>query len=373
MNINNRKDEFDYLRSFAADPASGIDQTTVIRSEARLEQILAQPPEPSVEVSRNPRLRWLSQRSAGRNHRWVAIPLTAAAVIAAGIVWPHNPVTPAPALTAHAALATWQPVPTELNPELLTVADAQCRNNLENQAAGHGANNLELLIAERRGDWGLLSYTGNIGVSADCLLWFPAAYSDRAVVMAGVFDSEGFRSIAAGTSPGNDDGGPERPDTNEIWLGPLTYLDDNGFAVRNLRQLGGYFADGTAFQALIGNIDNATDLVIQVGDTSVRPTISGNWFAAWWPVDRDTALQAEIYQCFKNLQELFQLVPNNQAWCTGAGGSGFGPQAQTITLTSPGGQTATFRPIDHEDRQTVAANLDAARAAARTLRSEENK
>jgi len=325
-----KNDEFNYLRNFAADPASSIDQTATIRSEARLSQILAQPPNSASAPSLSRRAsaanpaRRLSPTgtfapSVRRLHglRWAAIPVAAAAVIAAGIIWPQNPVTPAPALTAHAALATWQPEPTPLSPNLLEIANQQCRKELAASAQSLVSGLAEspipgrvsladptigdLVIAEQRGDWGFLSYAAEVTVAGQqvtntgsCLVWFPATAPGQALVLAASFDTGGAGTLGSDDAIANE-GEISRPTILQSWGGAAWMQDSAGNWLAGLRQLGANFDDGTAFQAVIGNLDGASQVEIGTADTSVVPTVAGNWFAAWWPItfDPDSALGPE--------------------------------------------------------------------------------
>ena len=416
MNTQNPNDELNFLRSFSADAPSSLNETTTIRAEARLEQILASPPESSVESDRNHRFGFGANRRfsfgtarnpKARAHsrsnplRWVAIPVAAAAVIAAGVIWPHNPINPAPALTAHAALATWQPAPAELSADLLNLADAQCRDGLTQAATDliAGLEELEtnittwaaswaerqpndptvgdLIIAEQRGDWGFLAYAAEVPVAnqsgqpdqqvtntASCLVWFPANAPGRALVMSSSFETGGAGSLMSWDASG--DGTIVRPSPMMHWSYSPAMHDAGGNELERLRQSGASFDDGTAFQAVIGNLGSATDVAIQAGNLTVTPTVSGDWFAAWWPVERDMSLLAARFQCQDEWDELGSLdtVAANQNWWCGFWGSEFTPQIDAITLTAASGAAVTYRPESiAAGQQALTAAVDAARAA----------
>lgn len=150
------------LRNLDAAPDVPLEPTQLLRSGARLEQILASDPDhPETGNALAPVRRRVRPR-------WVAIPAVAAAVLAVGVV--------APQLTGldAAAYASWTPQPSELSRADHSVADDACRDE------GLDLRAPRLDLAERRGEWVALLYTsGTDPMATTCMARLPVG-SDHA-------------------------------------------------------------------------------------------------------------------------------------------------------------------------------------------------
>lgn len=150
------------LRDLDAAPDVPLAPTQRLRSDARLEQILASDPaDPETGNALAPVRRRIRPR-------WVAIPAAAAAILAVGVV--------APQLTGldAAAYASWTARPSEPTHADRSVADDACRDK------GLDLRSPRLDLAERRGEWMALLYTSATDpMATTCLARLPVG-SDHA-------------------------------------------------------------------------------------------------------------------------------------------------------------------------------------------------
>jgi hypothetical protein len=291
--------DLETLRAFDAAPKSSITETTTIRSEARLEQIMMTSPD--VVVSISGATRRLSQKRM-RAIRWAAIPVAAAAALGIGIILPNSP-TLAP---AHASLASWRADPTALVGAQFAVADQNCRARLADTlmklgegsfdlgdgtyemfdpefTAGQDSAGLTPIASEQRGDWAFLAYArqtdgpvllpGDVTEVLTCLAWLPADGEAQVQQMHRLLNRswgsdivmwQNDEIIANANSLGNGSGG------------------DNGQPMLVGEAL---LTDGTAFSTLVGTVDGDVSKLVLHTETSgdVAATINDGWYVAWWP------------------------------------------------------------------------------------------
>ena len=267
--------------------------------------------------------------------KWAAIPVAVAAGVVGGIYWPGTgPQTPgAPALiaesenpgapailgepqtpdssveawlappTIQAALASWTPVSSELTAEQITRLEVQCRNELEPSAAslvasvttlrateGRDAIDMDrnigdLLVSERRGDWAFLvfghTFVGANGEdftnNANCLIWFRGGDTNNPAIAGHSFSTNGASTGSTGLGDGSGL-------SATAIVGGSGLQDSAGNWVEDMWQFGASWDQGSAFTSLIGKVPNAANIMITTDDGEVTPTVTGDWFVAWWPV-----------------------------------------------------------------------------------------
>jgi hypothetical protein len=155
-----------------AAPATMYDAVAATRAEARLEQIVATPCDRVTELIDLPRHR-PSRRTVAL--RWAAVPVVAAAGLVASVLLPGGVgVTPSVA----AVFSTWTKAPAIPDAAQLAATDSVCRATIEATLAEHVQDpnwaglhftGATIDVAEQRGDWGLIAYTGAGGETATCL------------------------------------------------------------------------------------------------------------------------------------------------------------------------------------------------------------
>lgn len=157
----NKYTEIDVFRALDSAPQGELDETGRIKANARLQQILASDPD-NVNAANGP----LGKRRFRPARRVVApIVLAAVAAITATVVLFPG------ADSNDAAYASWNAVPGSISSADRAVADAAClvRLNLASP---------QLDLAERRGEWVLLLYTGAEDMAGMCLAHLPAGDPD---------------------------------------------------------------------------------------------------------------------------------------------------------------------------------------------------
>ena len=397
------QNSFKFMERFDSAPADIMDDNTRIIAKARMEQILATPQRfPSVEE----RHRRVSKPRA-TSWKWAAIPVAIAAGIVGGVLTPGTPSSPhryqmaaesaaetaydsviesaadqerapvpassdenwlAPVepqiTTAAAALATWEAVPTALTTADLGLTDLACRQELTDAASAMstvGPDGLHrasptignLLLAERRGDFGFLAYATSADAAGDtvigsCFVWFPAG-AVNGLVQTTTLSTFGAGS-GGGTSanPGQlmqtrtDDNGANLSQIGpQSWSGAVTW--DDTFA----QAFGVVFNDDSALVGLIGQAadPNVVSVTVDTEAEAVTPTLQDGWFVAWWPVtiDADDAAAFAARQAafesalaanpFDDFSEFF-----NTPWRSPFAPFGFTPNIQALTLTYADGR-----------------------------------
>lgn len=230
------------LRALDAAPPVELDDTGRRRARAKLHQILATDPVRPGPGS-VPR-RW------PRAVRWAAVP--AAAVVAATWV--------APALLgADPAYASWTPAPQEITAADRAVADAACRD------ADLRLDPPSLDLAERRGEWVGLLYTGTHveggPAAATCMVYLPIGDQKADEV-----------DIAVGGGQG------AVPVDGQFTQGPISeYGGPNPWPFGRQDRPVVSFTHGE-----LG--DDVVAVTIHTADgQAVEATVDGGRYAAWWP------------------------------------------------------------------------------------------
>ncbi|MCL1800646.1 MAG: hypothetical protein FWG25_04700 [Promicromonosporaceae bacterium] len=266
------------LKRHDAAPASLIDETVEIRAQARMEQLMALPPEagPAQLAFRAPRTVTL------KAWRWLAIPVLAAIVIVVSLALPGSPtLTP-----AHATLASWTPIPTEFEGELGPLHEA-CR-----WAFGPDVT-ARTLFVDSRGDWVTIGYLGAGEYTTDaftaCLL--ATGEGQEPWVAMGVIS---FANIPVGSSFARNgvylneyfltDQFAMSVTPDDAWLDPI-----DPTALRLIRAVQVYSSDDDGrepeFMTLVGRVGvdvvAATIYLTDVGP--VEASLANGWFTAWWP------------------------------------------------------------------------------------------
>jgi len=266
------------LAPLDAAPPTLIDQTMQIRSQARLEQILAMPVEAPASA---PTAAFPRRCSSSRSWRWAAIPVAAAAALAASVMWPGSPALP----PAHASLASWQAVPSALTGSEVGTIEAACEAAVEEMVSGSRWQSLSAMprlddptILESRGDWVTVFYTTSDGGFTSCLVWMDPSHGPIA---------------ANGISRPFEEGGQWGSYLNEelglsssMWTTPgpgRTALapDETRLVSANLQQL----SDEGAISSVIGLVGADVERIVLHTYTGgdVEASVADGWYTAWWP------------------------------------------------------------------------------------------
>lgn len=221
------------------DPAPPLDGPQRVRADAARHRILTSDPAAPVAVEPPGR-----RRPAAR---WVAIPAAAAALAALGWVLPGQ------LGGAHPAYASWTASPGSLSPADRAVADSACRDQLRMSSP-------EPVVAERRGAWVALLYTGGDLVGA-CLAHVTPGAGEAGHVTSGA---------ASGSDVAYDDGVAD------------------GHTEGAFFQFGGTTEDGREVPTVSfteGRVGAEVDgLTLTTPDgTEVEATITDGRYVAWWP------------------------------------------------------------------------------------------
>ncbi|NCT90349.1 hypothetical protein GXB85_05195 [Cellulomonas sp. APG4] len=220
------------------DPAPPVDDVPLRRAEAARHRILASDPAAPLAVEPPDR-----RRPAVR---WVAIPAAAAALAAVGWALPGQ------LGGAHPAYASWSASPGTLAAADRAVADAACRDQLRMPSP-------EPVVAERRGAWVALLYTGGDLVGA-CLAHVPPGAGDAGYVTSGA---------ASGSDVAYDDGVDGHVEGAFFQFGGPTEAGQEVPTVSFTEGRVGPEVDGLTLET--------------PGGTEVEATITDGRYVAWWP------------------------------------------------------------------------------------------
>ena len=296
------------LRNLDAMPTTTFDNTTDIRAQARLEQIMAT--NPYSQSSPKPRA-----LNSARVWRWAAVPAIAAAGLALSVLAPHSPTIQ----PAHASLASWTALPTSLTGENAVAADNACRATMaaiainpsgagelhwendgwvmppmaHNFAAGFPEFFASPVIASTRGEWGTVLYVNSDGTFATCLMWLPPD-STAITASLNVFGPTDESGVFFNTELGLNATVSIRPqEIAEVFTAELIgneVIITNATAARfiNLSDEASNSAEPQDIHTVIsiyGRVGSeVTDLVFHTYDVGdVMATVAQGWFTAWWP------------------------------------------------------------------------------------------
>ena len=230
------------LRTMDPAPDPAVDGEARRRYETGLQQILATDPssEAGKQASRP------TPRRQHRHARWIALPAVAAVLAAAVVLVPNL-------LSAEDAYASWTPVPEILAAADLATTEKACREH------GLEIESLSLDIAERRGEWVLLLYTGANDTSANCLAHLPAG-SDRA---------DGVATMGNG-------GKGAVPVGDQFTQGPISEYNDSRPLITRPRP---------TVSLTHGDIgENVAGVTIHTADgQQVEASLKEGRYVAWWP------------------------------------------------------------------------------------------
>jgi len=285
-------DLFDALRPYdAATTSSRLNQNATIRAEARLEQILATPPNSSPPPGRRQSTRPARSLAQTWGLRLAAIPALAALVIVASTVWPGGGNQQPLNLPAAAALASWQAQPTALPPAQLLLAEGACRAELTDALTNRGEEpplissiDSDPVLSEARGNWGVVAFSEPEVMSGVCLIWL-ADPAGPAVVF---FSTQAFSAgIGIVGTPVNAEGVPQVEAALTMDMrGPDEEFDTFGVDYLNVATVTG---EGP-FTMIFGRVSpEVRSIVADYGTIGQSvATVNNGWFMAWWP-------GAEIY------------------------------------------------------------------------------
>ncbi len=239
----NKYTELDAFRALDSAPQGELDETGRIKANARLQQIFASEPD-NGNAANGP----IGKRRF-RPARRVAAPIALAAVAAITatvVLFPG-------AGSNDAAYASWNAVPGSISSADRAVADAACLGRL-NLASP------QLDLAERRGEWVVLLYTGAEHMAGMCLAHLPAGApkaNDIDVSRGG--GDQGFLPVAGEFTQGN-----------------IAEFRGGNF-------LG--FRDRPDIALTHGNVgeDVAAVTLTTPDGQSVEATVQDGRYAAWWP------------------------------------------------------------------------------------------
>jgi hypothetical protein len=319
-------EDLNVLNQFHPEPETSLDQTTTIRAQARLEQIMSTPRQtdldPMVSTRLNQRagqatlLRGMTgygspaprtTSSRVRAIRWAAIPVAAAAAFLAGSLLPHSPMVQ----PAQATIRGWTAAPLALEGDQLSVADQSCRAGLNGfmdtsthglplTPAGYERQALAQIsgapsAAEQRGDWALLAYLTDGGQAVTCLAWLAAPGGPMAVngLLSGTFvfkyDAEAGGFVRQENNPrGHFSGGGGNIayrgfGSGEQFSNPLLfaamYIGSDSMAQQFTLE------NGEIFSTIQAPVDpDVKEVVVHsVNSGDVVATVADGFFIAWWP------------------------------------------------------------------------------------------
>ncbi|MFI6513797.1 hypothetical protein ACIBCT_39875 [Streptosporangium sp. NPDC050855] len=228
------------LRRLDAAHATHLDETTKLRAEARLHQILISGiEEPSMSSAR--------RRTAPRStimRRAVLLAAVAALTLTAVLVDLGD---------TRYAYASWASVPTSLSIQDKTTADRACRG------AGLDLDAPSLALSERRGDWLALLYTSTEPMVTACMTYLPPGFGKAQ-------DVELARAGGQGAVPGAE-----------------------GFTQGSIFQFGGDSMFGLRDRPTIslthGDVGKRVKAlaIIPAHGKEVQATIHDGHYVAWWP------------------------------------------------------------------------------------------
>jgi len=335
-------DSLDFIRNFDSAPASVIDRTATIRSEARLEQLHAissplveerhrrvSKPRVLTEASRGfePVRKRLSARQLAL--RLTAIPVAAAALIAGTtLAQPGNPVGPAQ------AFASWTPEAIPVSQALLDPANSACLSQINARGTythdgqpflTHPVSGYPTL-SEQRGDWFILGYTGDEIVFAYCLF---QVVDGAPILQNGIVRGEPNWMITLWNPIVND-----QVDTfGSSFMGgmPLSLIADNSIPDEGTM---------TVFAARVDPDVTAVDITLGSGNT-VNATVADGTVFAWWPADKAGNSVESVLNIAMGTDEAGESSPgwdaHSSEWLHG----NFAPLISGFTVTNSDGETFT--------------------------------
>ena len=320
-------EDLETLRPYDGAPATMITEAGKIRAQARLEQIMATPPNVAPERFRRRTSAWKPMNLL----RWAAIPAVAAVAFAIGTAIPRpaappaisdaqppavEPANPEPWLPPQpevfATLAGWSPQPRAVPTSLLAIADLQCRGemlwraqppqwqlDLGTASAPTDINQLSAppVISEQRGEWALLGYIMENGQVASCLVWLAGPNGPDAQVL----DQFAMFGKPVVGSPANVRGGAnwgapqigatfgfEIPLPADISLTSQARGDYGHISAMRLR-----YSDEDISTMALAVAPDVTGVVlhtVQSGD--VTASVAEGFALAWWPSTFDDEANA---------------------------------------------------------------------------------
>jgi len=283
------------LAPFDSATAATTNPTTMIRAEARLEQILASDPNGAQPTSA-----WATAPRRSARQVWglrlAAIPVAAALIVAASVAWPGGEDTqPANLPVAQAALASWSALPSELPAAIQPAAEAACRADLnaglQSMQWGSTLPDPPLpasapVVSEARGNWGAVAFYDEGVQSGVCLLWLEHPEQPRIVFTVqtsfwnGQSGSGGPRlrqPVPIGVGPGL----LPRVD-NSMTFGSFTTSPIDVFEVDVITEAT-VVTEGP-FTMVVGRATpEVTELAATFDNGRSIATISNGWFLAWLP------------------------------------------------------------------------------------------
>lgn len=241
-----------------------IDEIAQVRSEARLEQILAMNPAADPTINRS------SPKRLGKA-KWALIPVAATLILGAAISARPNP-----------AFATWSATPQSIDVSDLVVLNELCRESWESADPEIGESVMAPyefpaapIIYEQRGDWAITAYESEPAAlegnprEMSCVFKRVTEKDQYAIdhgsAIGGWWYVGGFASASEGAEH-IDDQGTDR-----------TYV--------SLRSHGGTSIDGNhrVIYALGTVGQDVRDLVVHIPTGDVQATVMNGRFLAWWP------------------------------------------------------------------------------------------
>lgn len=296
------------IQDLDAMPAALLNQTTDIRAEARLAQIMATDPNytPANTRTVNTRTQTLAATHKRLTKKQLATRLAAIPAVAAGII-AGTVLAPTDSQIAPAsAFATWTAMPLPLEGTRLDSAALACRSEIDwNQSLGSDNGPFQPAtwqlqvaaqptVAEQRGDWAFVQWDNSQrNEMANCLIIFvdnePKVVTWASVLQRGGAGSGG-QSVGLGEfgyfSPRGSNRANNRIET-ELTGNFLQWQMRNapdGTATATYA-LDGILRDSGEFTVLSGRV--GADVVSAVFHTTtggdVTATIANGQFVAWWP------------------------------------------------------------------------------------------
>lgn len=292
--------EVELFRPYDAAPAASVTNTTMIRAQARKEQIMSTSRETSPAHSLNAVSSATRATRATRRYpawRWVAIPAAAAAVFAAQTLAPDSA-----SIAVQPAFASWTPTPQPVDDARSQAIANLCWTQIEsrhatalatasaekeNQAWSEGWSNLpenflasfSMLGAEARGDWTAVFWADSAENFVQCLVYTDPASGEQATIWELGWD---FPGVSTGGINGGDLLAQIQPDSRNFgWSAAILTADDAMLQNENAMELGGEGFFNTAV-GIVG--PDVQSLVLKTVDgQSVTASIKDGMFYAWWP------------------------------------------------------------------------------------------
>ncbi len=222
------------LRSLDAASAP-LTEGEMLRAQATLEAVVATPSTADVKPERAP--------AVPRRRRRLALVAAAAALVVVSALLQSD--------GSGMAYASWTPTPSEATAADIAAAEAVCRNKMRDDDTIDG-DQAERALAERRGDLVAIVYrTEDPDLTAVCLVHNASGTTEVDGVRFGIGGSEG----------------------------PALQAPRHGFTQGAVFQY-----DGGAASITDGAVGpGVTAVTIHAGGISVRATVEGGRYVAWWP------------------------------------------------------------------------------------------